>query len=130
MAAEYIVMALMKTATIYGFGESYCGDIGKAVPCDHRAITASGEPFDPKKPTAAIPMPAKRIMRPTVIWLKTVTGECVAIRLNDKKNARYIGNGGLDLTPAAVSVLGHDAHKAWSGKVEACVGTDETFSEK
>jgi hypothetical protein len=117
----FISLAIVSTATIYGMGERNCGDPGKAVPCDSRAITASGEKFDPAAVTAAVPMPANRKMRPKTIWVKNHKGECIEVRLNDKKNPRYVGSGGLDLTPAAVfAITGKVPTRYWSGRIELC----------
>lgn len=117
----FISLAIAGSATIYGVGEMRCGDIGKPVPCDSRAITASGERFDPTAVTAAVPMPTNHKMRPRIIWVKNHKGECIEIRLNDKKNPRYIGTGGLDLTPAAVfAITGKMPTRYWSGRVELC----------
>ena len=119
----YILIALTQSATVYGFGEGNCGDPGKAVPCDNRAITASGERFYPDEISAAVPAPRNRVIRVTHIWIKTPGGKCTKVKVNDKKHWRYIGNSGLDLSPAAVeAITGKPATKYWSGKLEMCRG--------
>lgn len=117
---EYIATALLYTASTYGWLEVKCGDPGKAVPCDGNATTASGEAFNPNLVTAAVPMKSNRRLRPKTIFLKAKDGTCILVRINDKKNARFVGKGGLDLTPATVRALGYKAHSNWSGKVEQC----------
>lgn len=121
--------ALNFPATIYGFRgagkdfgyERNCGDIGKAVPCDKNAVTASGEFFNPNEITAAVPAPKNRKMRVFTIHIKTYRGTCIPLKINDKKNPRYIGQGGLDLTPAAVwAITGKLPNRYWSGKIELC----------
>jgi hypothetical protein len=119
----YITLALKFAATIYGFGEHYCGDYDQEPqPCEHGAITASGEIFDPNALTAAVPAPRNYVMRrATEIKLKKHNGKCITVRVNDKKNERFIGNSGLDLTPAVVKkITGSEAPRYWGGRVEQC----------
>lgn len=117
----FIALAAVQVATVYGYGESMCGDIGQPRPCDTGAITASGERFNPSEITAAVPAPkAKRIFTKT-IYIKNHEGDCIPVKINDKKNPRYIGKGGLDLTPAAVwAITGRLPNRYWSGKIELC----------
>lgn len=117
----YIVTALVSNATVYGFGESNCGDPGKARPCSFGAITASGEVFDPNEISAAVPAPKNLRIHKTYIYVKNHRGFCIKLKINDKKHWRYIGNSGFDLTPAAVkAITGKPATKYWSGKVQLC----------
>lgn len=117
----FISLALLNTATIYGYGEHKCGDPETPRACDSRAITASGEKFNPADISAAIPMPRNRIMRTFYVRVKDHLGQCIKLKVNDKKNARYVGKGGLDLTPAAVlRITGKLPSKHWSGKLESC----------
>lgn len=117
----FITLALMNTATVYGFGEKNCGDPGKAVSCRAGAITASGQRFNPEEISAAIPAPKNQRIRITHIWVKAYNNACIKLKINDKKNWRYIGNSGLDLTPAAVlTITGKLPSKSWSGKLELC----------
>lgn len=117
----FITLALINTATIYGYGEKFCGEPERPVPCDIRAITASGEGFNPSEISAAIPLPRNKIMRTFYLHVKDYRGKCIKLKVNDKKNWRYIGNGGLDLTPAAVmAITGKLPNRFWSGKLEVC----------
>lgn len=117
----FLTLALMKTATVYGYGEKHCGDPGKAVSCRSGAITASGQPFNPDEISAAIPAPKNKRIRVTHIWVKAYNNACIKLKINDKKNWRYIGRSGLDLTPAAVlAITGKLPSKSWSGKLELC----------
>lgn len=117
----FISLAIASTATVYGYGERMCGDIGKPRPCDTRAVTASGERFNPAEIAAAVPMPTNKRLRLKTIHVKTHDGKCLKVKINDKKNPRYVGSGGLDLTPAAVfAITGKVPNRYWSGKVELC----------
>lgn len=117
----FITLALMNTATVYGFGEKNCGEPGKAVSCRTGAITASGQMFDPTEISAAVPAPKNNRIRLTHIWVKAYNNACIKLKINDKKNWRYIGKSGLDLTPAAVmAITGKLPSKSWSGKLEMC----------
>lgn len=122
---EYITMALQLTATIYGTetnGRLMCGDVGRPVACDEFAVTASGEPFDRAIPTAAVPMPANRIMRPYELWLTTESACCcVLVRINDKANPRFQGVRGLDLSPAVLVAMGIQPTATWSSKIQECI---------
>jgi hypothetical protein len=117
----FITLALMKAATVYGYGEKNCGNPGKAVACRTGAITASGQMFDPTEISAAVPAPKNNRIRLTHIWVKAYNNACIKLKINDKKNWRYIGKSGLDLTPAAVmAITGKLPSKSWSGKLEMC----------
>lgn len=117
----FITLALMKTATVYGYGEKNCGDPGKAVSCKLGAVTASGQIFNPDEISAAVPAPRNTRIRITHIWVKAYNNTCIKLKINDKKNWRYIGTGGLDLTPAAVlAITGKLPSKSWSGRLEMC----------
>jgi hypothetical protein len=115
---SYFYLALTLQATVYGAGSNdyNCGDEGKPVACDSNATTASGEPFSPHViPSAAIPMPTNRIMRPfTVCLYNEETNKSVYVRVNDKAHNRWIGNRGLDLSPAAYKALTGNEAKPWS----------------
>lgn len=108
---HYIELALSFHATVYGFSEMKCGSTQSPQPCDESATTASGHPFDPNIPSAAIPMPQNRIMRPFYVCLQNPkTGKKIRLLVNDKTNAKWIGKRGFDLSPAAFRQLtGKDA---------------------
>ena len=123
---DFIQRADGMTGTTYGWGEMMCGDIGKPVPCDKNATTASGQPFDPELPTAAIAAPT-RLRMPSggfEVYLKVEGGECAKILVNDKKNPRFIDKKPWDLTKGALEALGVDATRHWSGKVFICKEED------
>jgi hypothetical protein len=122
MISMYIAIALKFSATVYGFGEHRCGDASlHAVACDSRAVTASGERFDPVLITAAVPASVRAIARPVNIYVRNYLGGCTKIHINDKKSARFVGNGGLDLSPAAVrAITGSQPSKTWSGQLTLC----------
>jgi hypothetical protein len=108
-------------SSVYGFGEMFCGDIGHAVACDSRATTASGLPFDPTYPMAAIAAPTNMALKAQVIGLQVAGGKCQAILLADKMHPKWIGVRGFDLTPAAVTLLtGKPATKYWKDRVFVC----------
>lgn len=118
---DLILIASGLHSTVYGFGESMCGDVGKPVPCAYGAITASGEIFDPNTPSAAIAAPFDLQLKPTYVRLKVPGGKCRSIRVTDKMHPRWIGQRGFDLTPAAVKLLtGREALPTWSSQVEVC----------
>lgn len=118
----FIALALKFNATIYGMNEYYCGDYDqKPTQCTQGLVTASGEIFDPGELTAAVPMPRNRVLKVSEIQLRAFDGQCLKIRITDKKHERYVGNGGIDLTPAAVKALtGKPANRFWSGKLVQC----------
>jgi len=118
----YLIIASGLHSTTYGWDETNCGDIGVPRPCSHGAITASGEVFDPETPTMAVFAPTKLRMggRAKVVLVRLPGGSCKYVRVNDKGNPRYIGERGFDLTPAAITLLGEEPTKFWSGKVELC----------
>jgi len=118
---EYIALALVMTASTYGYSEQNCGDSGSPVDCSKGATTSSGEAFHPDTiPTAAVPAPVKQRTRPMFVKIKAMNGSCVTIRVNDKSNERFIGKRGLDLTPAALSALGIKPDRNWSGVLTEC----------
>lgn len=119
---NFVLLALKFNATVYGFEELYCGDYDSLpVACSVGAVTASGEQFNPEDISAAVPMPRNRVLRITEISLKAHDGSCITVRIIDKKNERYIGSSGLDLSPAAVeAITGKPASRFWSGRVEQC----------
>lgn len=121
----HLDLALQQRATTYGWGEHNCGDVGKPRPCTERATTASGEAFQPHAvPSAAVPAPKHKRIRPSTVWLRlkgVPNAPCVEVRLNDKANPRWIGQRGLDLSPAAVRELTQRMPTpTWSGEVEIC----------
>lgn len=121
MITHYLAIALMYPATTYGWGEIMCGDVDNPMPCVAGTTTASGDLFDPELPSAAVPAPFNLRMKSKVIWIRNEHGECKSITLNDKKNPRYVGNGGLDLSRGAIEMLFPSvASRSWSGKVEVC----------
>jgi hypothetical protein len=126
----YVAIAMSYTATTYGFGEKYCGDEGKPVRCDSKAITASGSPFNPEALTAAVPMPHKYRLRKADIWLYSPhQKKCIKVKINDKKNPRYIGKGGIDITPALQKALFGTKNRYWSGKLTPC-NSEQVLKQK
>lgn len=119
-----LTTALSLTATTYGWGEMMCGDVGRPQSCSEGAVTATGQPFDPAIPSAAIPAPARKRIQATVLYLRlrnVPDAPCVRVILNDKANPRWIGQRGLDLSPAAVQALtGKTPVPYWKGEVELC----------
>ncbi len=119
--AELILAASGLMATTYGYGEQKCGDPGKPESCNNGAVTASGIPFDPAAPMAAIAVPANMRLRAQFIGLQIPGGACHKILLADKMHHRFMGRVGFDLTPAAVALLtGAPATPYWSGPVYVC----------
>lgn len=118
----YIERADGKTATVYGFGEKMCGDVGKARRCSKGAVTASGQPFDPAMPTAAIAIPAKYKMPPEgmKVGLMFEGGQCTEILINDKKHPRFMNSKPIDLSVGAVRAMGGNPTKRFSDKVFLC----------
>ena len=120
----FIATAMGLTATTYGWGEMMCGDIGKPRSCASGAVTASGQPFLPTAPSAAVPAPTKLRITATYIDVKlknVVDAPCVRIIVNDKSNPRWIGQRGFDLSPAAVQALTQKMPMPyWSGELEEC----------
>lgn len=121
-----IAIASGLVSTTYGWNEYNCGDIGSPRPCSVGAITASGEPFDPDIPTAAVFAPTALPMRAVVVSVRLGEGVCRWIRVNDKGNPRYIGERGFDITPATIKLLGGTPTKFWSGEVNVCLQTQES----
>ncbi len=101
-----VSLALQFPHTVYGFGERMCGDVHQPKSCAAGALTASGEKFDPYVISAAIPMSKKtRIRTMKICFLNPKKGRKVWVKVNDKKNERYIGKGGFDFSPAAYKAL-------------------------
>jgi len=123
---SYLLAASGATATIYGVsGEMYCGSPDSPQACDSSATTASGEPFDPTKPTAAVAIPNKYILRPGWVMLRLEGGKCSPVRINDRMNERYVHTDiRFDLSPAAVASLGGTPSPTWSGRVHICLGRE------
>jgi hypothetical protein len=117
----FIALAATQVATVYGYGEYMCGDVGQARPCDHRAVTATGDRFKPMEITAAVPAPKSKRISSFTIYVKSYKGVCIPVKVNDKKNPRYVGRSGLDLTPGAVwAITGKLPTRHWSGRIELC----------
>lgn len=117
----FIALAATQVATIYGYGEHMCGDVGHPRPCDHRAVTANGDRFNPMEITAAVPAPKRKRIFSYTIYVRNHKGVCIPVKVNDKKNPRYIGKGGFDLTPGAVwAITGKLPKRYWSGKIKLC----------
>lgn len=107
-------------ATTYGYGERSCGEI-RPQACQKGATTASGIPFDPNRPTAAIALKKASIMHPIVVMIRVEGGMCTPILFIDKKHPRYYRSSKpIDLTPGALRALGVRPHATWSGKVYIC----------
>jgi hypothetical protein len=127
---ELLIVANGMLATTYGHGEWNCGDVGNPKPCAHGAVTASGETFDPGKPSAAIAAPADFVLDGRYIFIRTAISKCVKVRLNDKMNERYIGERGFDLTPEAVRLLTNaDPTPYWSDAVYLCRPYNEEWEQ-
>lgn len=126
----FIEIAFGLLSTTYGHGELQCGDVHKPRRCEKGAITASGEVFDPQKPTAAVFAPKTLILRPVDVWMQVGDGPCAKIRVNDKGHPRYIGHRGFDLSPGALKALGIKPHKQWSGVVKQCKPKQKQKSSK
>jgi len=107
-------------STTYGYGENNCGDVGYPVPCTYGATTASGQPFSPDTPTAAVAAPKGVLAIPTRVYLRVGLGPCVEIIVNDKMNPRYIGTRAFDLSPGALEALGITPDKTWTGIIQSC----------
>lgn len=126
--SDFVSLASGLIATVYGFGERYCGHPSNPSPCSLGAVTASGEIFDPSLPTLAVPMPENtRLRSPVYIKIRTAESPCVRVKVNDKKHPRYIGTQGFDLSPAAVALLGVKPTRYWSDKVYLCEDADAIF---
>ena len=120
MLLKFIELAFtVGVSSTYGFGEYYCGDIGRPKPCVKGQTTASGDTFDPDLPTAAVAAPASLRMYNVVVYMSVNSGPCVPILVNDKMNERYIGVRGFDLTPGALVALGLEP-KPQMIRVESC----------
>jgi hypothetical protein len=122
MVTQYLHLALKLTATTYGYNEKMCGDPHSPQVCDSKAVTATGEKFNPEELTVALPLPKNRILRKgvTVSLWSYHKQECIVVKVTDKKNERYIGNSGLDVTPGVLKALYGKANKSWSGKLTQC----------
>lgn len=116
----YFLLAVDLRTTTYGFGEWNCGDVGTPRPCDKNAITASGEAFDPKKLSAAMPGPKWLRMRGMDIGVWGTDGHCYRVRLNDKSNPRFIQKRGLDVSPAVVGIANGFITKWWHRPLNFC----------
>lgn len=121
MIYSMLLLASGLPATVYGYGEQYCGDAHQYRRCEKGAVTASGVGFDPSLPQVAVAAPSDLLVRPTWIGLRVLGGPCVKVHLVDKMSPKWVGRRGFDLTPAAVDALtGGKSHKSWSEKVFVC----------
>ena len=131
MLTEFILAAHGLMGSTYGYGETYCGDVGRPVACDSSSITASGMPLLPSVPIVALSVPANRIMRkPEWIRLKVEGGQCAWVLLADKKNERFRNDKPWDFTPKALEVLGVKPDRNWSGKVYVCDSLKDVLERK
>ena len=127
---ELLLAASGILSTTYGHGESMCGDVGFARPCDNTAITASGVPFDPEVPMAAIAAPEDFVLNAQYIFIRTATSKCFKILLADKMHERWIGERGFDLTPAVVRLLtGLEPTPYWSDTIFTCRPYNELWEQ-
>lgn len=122
MIPFYMLLAVNHLHTTYGYNEKMCGDVHTPRKCNKGATTASGTPFDPEVAIVAVPAPFRAILPQniSVCFKHTVTGESIWIPVLDKKNPRYIGKGGYDLSPAALEGLGIERDRRWSGTLTFC----------
>jgi len=114
----FLVSAVTAIATSYGYGELSCQDKhGHLARCVRGTRTASGEIFDPARPTAAMWLPSRMKIKPGWVNLSLINNpaRCVGIWVNDKK-----GSKGLDLSPGAIRKLGGMPSKHWTGRVRLC----------
>lgn len=119
----YIQLANGLLATTYGWGEMYCGDVGRPVACAEGAVTASGEILRPlTQATVAVAAPSWVAVPPGGVWvrLRLPGHPCSLVKVTDKMNERWIGVRGWDLTPAAIVKLGGSPHPRWASKVFLC----------
>jgi hypothetical protein len=118
----YLQKADGKVATVYGFSEKLCGDVGKPRRCSKGAITASGQMFDPHEPTAAMALPFKFKLpaEGLRVGLMFEGGTCTSILINDKKHPRFINHKPLDLSIGAVKAMGGIPTKIFSAEVFLC----------
>jgi len=127
----YVLAINGTTASVYGYREAYCGAPEAPEACVTGAVTSSGETFDSDVPSAAIAMPNNIRLRAGWVRLRLEDGECKPIRLNDRKNPRYIGSHSrIDLSPAAVVTLGGKPSPTWSGRVFLCIGQNYLEASK
>lgn len=116
---DYLHKANGKIATIYGVGEMDCGSKKRPRRCTKGALTSTGIPLDPHNvATAALSLPVNYLLKPLWVYLKLEGGNCVRIRLIDKKSMNE--HSPWDLTPAAIIQLGAKASRTWSGRVYLC----------
>lgn len=117
---DYIIIASGLLSTTYGYGERFCGDIGKPVACDSRATTSSGIPLTNSLPIIAVAAPSRVTFKAHWVRMKADNKKCAWLLLADKMNPRYVGNRGFDLTPEALRRLSIKPHKHWSGTLTPC----------
>lgn len=117
----FISLALSLPATVYGFGERLCGQV-LPLPCVLGALTSSGAVFNPSEYSAAVPAPNNIRIVPSTLFLRAWDGVCIKLHILDRKNPRYVGISGLDLTPSLVGRLtGKNPSRRWGGRVTACL---------
>jgi len=115
---SHLLASLSVIATTYGYGEKSCYSrfLAQPVSCLRGLSTATGENFDPLKPTFAMYVPKTRRIRSQWIGLKVKgSAKCVWLWLNDRKPKL-----GLDLTPGALKKLGIKPNSTWSGMLQLC----------
>lgn len=114
---SFVLLASQHRATTYGWQEMSCNG-----PCVvGKSVTASGEVLSHTVPSVAIPLPKHVPLEVGWIGLRVpASGECVAVKINDRTSSRLVGKRGFDLSPAALLAVTGKKMKYWSGKLELC----------
>lgn len=117
----FVQLALTLPATIFALGEKYCGEF-TPIACVFGAITSSGTVLDPSRFQAAVPAPNRLFIHPRTVSLTDANGNCFDVQIIDRKNPRYVGKSGLDVTPAVVTAITGELtpSKRWGGRLLVC----------
>lgn len=120
---SFLMLATEHRSYVYGFGEMSCN--GRCL--EGISVTASGDTLSKDIPSVAVPLPKNVPLEVVWIGLKTETGKCTLVKVNDRTSTRLVHKRGFDLSPAALKALTGIVSKHWSGQLFLCdVKSEET----
>ena len=114
---SFLMLATQHTSFTYGFGEHSCSN-GHCI--EGVSVTASGDTLSRNIPSVAVPLPKNIPLEVGWIGLKTKTGKCTLVKVNDRTSTSLVHKRGFDLSPAALKALTGNISKHWSGQLFLC----------
>jgi hypothetical protein len=114
---SFLMLATQHRSYTYGFSEFGCG---KSRCIEGVSVTASGDILSKQIPSVAVPLPKHIPLQVMWIGLKTETGKCTRVKVNDRTSVRLAGKRGFDLSPAALFAITGKVSSTWSGRLFLC----------